>query len=152
MVRYPPVGGISGVAFLNEVHAREIRTVENFLVPEVIVVLQLGTAQRTTNHGLKDEVAFYLLDDFIQRKQGIAQVIEDAHEEDVIKLTRNLVHVVNRALGKLDIKGERFRNKAGLGQVAIIYIDPEYAASAMLLKLNRVKSGVATHIQNRRAF
>src|SRR5450432_4334067 len=98
MIRYPPVRWIIGIGFLDEKHSRKIALVKDIFVPEVVIVFQLRAGQRTADHRLKNQAAAHLLNHFIESQQRIPQVIEDSHEQHVIKLPGNLVYVIYGAL------------------------------------------------------
>src|SRR5262249_28034553 len=134
---------------LNEVHAGEIRAGKNFLVPEVVVLTQLGTHRGTTNHGLKHQPPPYLLDDLVEGVQRIAQMVKHAHEQHVVELSRELIHIVGGVLGKLHAEPKHFRGKTGLAEVAFVNIYSQNPAGAPFLELQAVETGVAANVQNR---
>src|SRR5215472_7292227 len=133
MIWYPPVGGIARIFLLNEVHAGEIRIAEDFCIPEMIIVAQLRTAKGTANHGLENQSSFDFLDDFVQGVKRVAQVIEDSHEQHIVKLAGYRVNIIDRTLGKLDLQVQYLGRKARLLQITIIHINPKHPAGATLL-------------------
>src|ERR1041385_5628420 len=104
MIGNPPVGGIACIILFNEVHAREIRILEYLHVPEMIILAQLRTDKRATDHGLEYQAATDLFDDFIESEQRIAQMIENPHKQHKIKLSGDGIYVINRAFGKFNIQ------------------------------------------------
>src|ERR1019366_7412634 len=103
------------------------------------------------NHGLKDQLAADLGDYLVQRIERIAKVIEHPHEDDEIKLSRNLVHLVDAALFQLDLQPQGARSQAGLLQIAVADIDAEHPAGSSLLHLQGVEAAVAADVQHRGA-
>src|SRR5437870_6021657 len=62
VIGYPPVRRIVGIFLLDEVHRRKIGIVKNVFRPKRIVVSPLAHSFRSSNHGLKQQLAADLLD------------------------------------------------------------------------------------------
>src|SRR5579872_3694983 len=142
----PPVRGITGILLLNEVHAGKIQIVEDLFVPEVVVLFQRGTIQGTADHRLENQFASYLLDDFVQRVKRITQMIENTHEQDVVKLARNAVCIIDGTLFKFDVQTQHAGRKAGLIEIAVVHIHGQHAAGPASLHLNGVEAPIATQV------
>jgi len=147
----PPVRLILRVATFHEVHCGIVRIEEDLGVPEVIVFLPLLHVRRAPQHGLKHQAALavHFLDYFVEGEEGISQVVKQAHEKHIIKLSRDALNVVHGALLELDIQLERLRRKACLVQVTLAYVNTKHAISAPAFRLDRIEAAVAANIQNR---
>src|SRR6266704_3633054 len=110
----PPIRGIVRITLFNEVHGRKIRVGEHFVIPEGVIFVPQADLLRAANHGLEDKSLADLLNNFVESKKGIAQVIKQSHEQDVVELTRYLVHVINRTLLKINFQVKRLRRETGL--------------------------------------
>ena len=95
------------VALLDEVHGRKIWLRENLCIPERVILLPLLHIPGATHHGLENQFATHLLNQFVEGVKWVAQVVEHAHEQDVIKLTGNLVRLVHRTLLEFNLSVER---------------------------------------------
>src|SRR5262249_5756152 len=133
---------------LDKVHAGKIRPGEDFGVLEMIIVAQVRAGERAANHSLENQTAFDLLDHFVQRIQGIAQVVEDSHEQNVVKLSGNGINIIDGTLGKFDLQSKHLRGKAGLLEIAIIHVKSQHPAGAPLLERNGMEAAVTADIQH----
>src|SRR5260370_8224550 len=149
MVGNPTVGGIARVLFLDEVHGGETRGVKNLRGSEGIVVVELGTRERGANHRLEHQSPTNFLDDFVERKERVAQVIEHTHEQHVIELAGNLIYVIYRTLGKLNLHAQDLSGEPGLAQVTVIHIHSENPSGSAFLKFQTIEAGITAYIQNR---
>src|SRR5579884_1393392 len=122
-VRNPPVRRIVSVLVLDEVHRWKIKVLENLFIPEVIVLLPLPRRFRAADHGLEQQFPPNLLHYLVEGKQGITQVIEHAHEQNEVELPWHSVHVIHRALLKLDLQVQGLGREARLVQVPVIDVD-----------------------------
>src|SRR6185503_5732155 len=95
---------ISRVIPFNKVHAGKIRVLEYLRVPEMIILPQFRAGERAANHGLEYQASSDLLDDLVQRKQRIAQVIKNSHKQDKVEFSGNRINVVHGAPGKFNIQ------------------------------------------------
>src|SRR5438105_10492671 len=102
-VRNPPVRGIAGVAFLDEVHAGKTRLAEDFLVPEVIVVIPTLFCLSSAQHGLEDQLLANFFYHFVERIKRITQVIEESQKKNVVELSSERINGIDRVLLELDL-------------------------------------------------
>src|ERR1700731_1136459 len=75
-------------------------------------------------------------------------MIKNSHEQDVIELTGNRIHVIDRALGKFNVQAQNLGGKTGLIEVAVVHVNAQNAAGAPLLEFNGMKSAVAADIKH----
>src|SRR5207244_3822847 len=129
VVGYPPVRRIVGIFLLDEVHRRKIGIVKNVFRPKRIVVSPLAHSFRSSNHGLKQQLAADLLDHSVECQQRISQVVKDTHEEHKIELARTLVDRVHGSFLQFNLQSKRLGGKARLVQVTILHIDAEHPRS-----------------------
>ena len=80
--------------------------------------------------------------------QRISQVIEHAHEEDVVELPDNVLNFVHRALLELHLKIECAGGEACLLQIALVDIDSQHSLRAAPLHFDGIKTPVAADIEH----
>src|SRR4051812_41834216 len=103
-VRNPPVRRILSVFFLDEIHQRIAVALKYRVVPERIVVRDAGDVVAAALHALKNHhVAHDRVVEDVEGEQRMAEVIEDAHENDHIELLAEFPDVVDIHLSEFDI-------------------------------------------------
>src|SRR5689334_2501498 len=96
-VRDPPVRLILRIAFLDEMQAREEALLEDRRLRDRVVLGDRSDLAAAAQHRLEDEeVPRGMLADEIEREQRIAQMVEDAHEENDVEALAEGSHVVDR--------------------------------------------------------
>src|SRR5215216_953036 len=79
----------------------------------------------------------------------MSQVIKHAHKQHEIKLFFEFRNAIDGKIPKLNLHSIHFRSKPRLVQVFLISVNSDYAFSAALLHLDRIKTCVATNIEDR---
>jgi hypothetical protein len=76
-----------------------------------------------------------MLVDEVESKQGMAQVVEDAHEHDEVEFLADCTDIVDGHLGEIDLQPDHAGGEAGLGEVVLVEVDAEHAGGTASLHL-----------------
>src|SRR5205085_1775233 len=117
-IRNPPVRGIASILLFDEIHARKLRLLENFGLPEIVVVLYHRHTPTAALHRLKNKtVTRHVFANKVEGQQWMAQVVKHPHEKNEVEFLIELRHVVNRELAEFDVDSQCLSDKPGLGQI-----------------------------------
>src|SRR3954447_7047739 len=98
----PPVGPVVRVLVLDKMQDGVARALKLIRAPEVIVLLQRQMGGASPLHGLEDQdSAGHMLVDEIERKERMAQVVENAEEQNDVELFPQCANVVDRHAAEL---------------------------------------------------
>jgi hypothetical protein len=89
-----------------------------------------------------------MLPDKIERQQGMAKVVENAHEKNYVEAFTESPDVIDRQFPELDADLRHLGREACLSQIAIVKINADNAVGAPALHLDGVKAGVAANVEN----
>ena len=76
-------------------------------------------------------------------------MIKDTHEQYVIKLSGQSVHVINRTLLDIQVDAQGLGGKPRLIQIAVIDINSQHPAGSASLHLDGIEAAVAANVENR---
>src|SRR5947199_6429173 len=79
-------------------------------------------------------------------------MIEHAHEDHEVERLSEPSDVVDREIAKLDIELIDLGGKPRLRQIFFATVESENAVGPSALHLHRIKSGIASDVQNRLSF
>src|SRR5439155_25941401 len=71
-----------------------------------------------------------------------------SHEQNVIELSRNFLHVVHRALFELDFQVQSLRREARLTEIAIVHINAQHPPRPALLHLDGIEPAITPNVEN----
>jgi hypothetical protein len=89
-----------------------------------------------------------VLVDPVEREERVAEVVEDAHEEDDVEALPERRDVVDAHPDELDLGAGDLGREARLRQVAVVGVDADDARRAAPLHLDRVEAGVAPDVEH----
>src|SRR3954469_23766458 len=78
----------------------------------------------------------------------MAQVVENAHEDNEVEALAELANLVDRHLPKVDVQACLLCGETRLSQIARIRINAEYPAGIAPFHLETVKPGIAADIED----
>src|SRR6185437_8209280 len=105
---------------------------------------------RATHHGLKNEFATYLLQELIEREEGVSQMVEDPHKKDEVELPGNRIGGVDGTLLEFDVHSERLCRKPRLVEIPVVDVNPEHSLGAALLHFDGVEAAIAADVEHGR--
>src|SRR5689334_3799019 len=95
-IRDPPVGAVARISMLDEMHPGVTGRVEDAALREGIVFLEVSKNVAASLHALNHEqVTHGVLVQKVEGEEGVAQVVENAHEENEIERLSQVAHVID---------------------------------------------------------
>ena len=86
--------------------------------------------------------------DQVEGQERMAQMIENAQEQDEVEPLAEAAHVENRELTELDLDPGDLGGEGGLGQIVGIGIDGHDPLGAAALHLDGVEAAIAADVEH----
>src|SRR5581483_10561025 len=118
------------------------------LLPERVIRLPLLNILRSAQHGLKNHLPGDFFYRQVESKHRISQVVEHAHEDDVIELPRDRIQLVDGAFSEIDIQIQSLCREPRLVQVALININSQNVRCSAPFHLNGIEAAVTANVED----